>query len=310
MRGILEFVSPPPYTGGQWRGSISGSGINAPLTGSVGQLVNEGPGSGKLRYDVDYTIPADRSWIVINQVFGQVQTGQSPAVPPPTTNPGPATPDYGIPGFEPDFGDVPGGGNSGIPGDTGGTNLPSTGGTGTGGGLGGALGSTCQYWPDYLQAVCYGISGYLGNDATPGAGAGVQCPAGSTWSAAQGMCVPTGGGGAGTDATPGTVTPGEASTGVTGILLPMAGSVQRYTCPKYPDGKTGILWMNALTGQLVCLPRGVNGSHFGYIRKNKPKPKPVMSAAHFKHLTAKVSKREKTIARTLAKATGVSCSRK
>ena len=114
--------------------------------------------------------------------------------------------------------------------------------------------------------------------------------------------------GATTDPTPGTVTPAEASVGVTGVLLPSLVGVMTHVCPKYADGKKGILWMNALTGQVVCLPRGVNGKGFGLIRKNKPRRKPYISAAEKKHLDVHTRVQKK--ARDFASAAGYTCKKK
>lgn len=77
-------------------------------------------------------------------------------------------------------------------------------------------------------------------------------------------------------------------------------------CPKFADGATGILWMNALTGQVVCLPRRSNGLAFGLIRKNKPRRKPFISAAQKKQLDTTASLQKK--AKEFATSAGFKCS--
>jgi len=58
-----------------------------------------------------------------------------------------------------------------------------------------------------------------------------------------------------------------------GISVPAVVSVPTHKCPRFGDGKTGILWMNGLSGEIVCIPRGVNGRKFGLVRKNPPRAK-------------------------------------
>lgn len=107
------------------------------------------------------------------------------------------------------------------------------------------------------------------------------------------------------DATPGGTTPAERSVGATGLALPFAMNVRTLICPTFADGKKGLLWMNALTGEVVCLPRGTNGTGFGLIRKNKPRKKAFISAADVKVLRRKDALTKK--AKAFAKLTGQTC---
>lgn len=107
------------------------------------------------------------------------------------------------------------------------------------------------------------------------------------------------------DPTPGVTTPAERSMGQTGLALPMATSVQTLVCPTFADGKKGLLWMNALTGEVVCLPRATNGAGFGLIRKNKPRKKAFISANDIKILRKKDALTKK--AKAFAKLTGMTC---
>jgi len=173
---------------------------------------------------------------------------------------------------------------------------------GSTGGAGG-LSDVCALLPEPWKSYCKaGV--YVGSQLT-------GCQTG--FHKENGMCVPNsstpvpGGSQPGTDATPGGVTPGEASTGATGLYLPMAAQVTRLTCPKYANGKQGILWMAPLTGQVVCLPRGVNGRGFGLIRKNDPRPKPYISHGEAKLLRKRTTLAKK--AREFARMTGQSCSK-
>jgi len=93
--------------------------------------------------------------------------------------------------------------------------------------------------------------------------------------------------------------------GATGLALPMKTCVETSICPEFADGKKGILWMNALTGEEVCLPRGSNGSGFGLIRKHKPRKKPFISANDVKILRKKDALTKK--AKAFAKLTGQTC---
>jgi len=91
--------------------------------------------------------------------------------------------------------------------------------------------------------------------------------------------------------------PNGAATG-TGLTRPRATARTVLECPRFADGKKGILWMNALTGDVLCLPRATNGKGFGLIRKNKPRAKPFISAAEKKLLTkiTTVQRRAKSFA--------------
>jgi len=97
-------------------------------------------------------------------------------------------------------------------------------------------------------------------------------------------------------------------TSASGLSRPTARSVVVQDCPTFADGKKGLLWMNALTGEVVCLPRGTNGSGFGLIRKNKPRAKPFISAAMKKQLGVSAAATKK--AKEFAKLTGQVCESK
>lgn len=93
-----------------------------------------------------------------------------------------------------------------------------------------------------------------------------------------------------------------------GLARPTVRSVAVQDCPTFADGKKGLLWMNALTGEVVCLPRGTNGRGFGLIRKNKPRAKPFISAAMKKQLGVSAAASKK--AKEFAKLTGQVCEAK
>lgn len=109
----------------------------------------------------------------------------------------------------------------------------------------------------------------------------------------------------GHDATPIGSTPAEVSMGEGGIISPSMDCVQTLKCPKFADGKRGILWMHVLSGEIVCLPRGVNGKGFGLVRKNQPRAKPYISAAEVKLLRKKDALTKK--AKAFAGLTGQTC---
>jgi hypothetical protein len=96
---------------------------------------------------------------------------------------------------------------------------------------------------------------------------------------------------------------GMVSTG--GMVVPEEVHQTRLECPTFANGKTGILWMSGMTGEVVCLPRGVNGAGFGLIRKNKPRKKAFITAAE----KASLSKRDNLAkkAKEFAKLTGQTC---
>jgi len=100
---------------------------------------------------------------------------------------------------------------------------------------------------------------------------------------------------------------GQGSIAASGRLSvpPIRSSVSVDKCPRFADGATGILWMNALTGQVVCLPRRANGRAFGLIRKNKPRRKAFISAADKKQLDKISSVQNK--AKSFATAAGFKC---
>lgn len=100
------------------------------------------------------------------------------------------------------------------------------------------------------------------------------------------------------DPGPGQGFPGGGAASGGGLTRPRAINRQVLDCPTFADGRKGILWMNALTGDVVCLPRRTSGKGFGLIRKNPPRAKPFISAAENKLLTriSSVQKRAKTFA--------------
>lgn len=153
----------------------------------------------------------------------------------------------------------------------------------------------CSLLPEYLRAACELALPYI-----PGITPGDDCGPGFTKSPA-GTCVSVIPG----DPTPGVTTPAERSMGQTGLALPMATSVRTLVCPTFADGKKGLLWMNALTGEVVCLPRATNGAGFGLIRKNKPRKKAFISANDVKILRKKDALTKK--AKAFAKLTGMTC---
>jgi len=103
----------------------------------------------------------------------------------------------------------------------------------------------------------------------------------------------------------GTGLPGGGSAAGSGPARPQVRSVQRMECPTFANGKKGILWMDALRGDVYCLPRGVNGTGFGLMRKNKPRPKPYIRHSEIKAL--KGMARTKKKAKDFARLTGQTC---
>ncbi len=132
----------------------------------------------------------------------------------------------------------------------------------------------------------------------PGTGGGCNPPLVRDQS---GICVFPGSPGDVSTDSAGSVTVGSGAS----FVPPIEVGVRTMKCPRFADGKTGILWMNALTGQVVCLPRRANGLAFGLIRKNKPRRKPYISAAQKKSLDSTVAVQRK--AKEFATAAGFSC---
>ena len=106
----------------------------------------------------------------------------------------------------------------------------------------------------------------------------------------------------------GTGLPGGNGAAGTGLNRPRATSRTVLECPTFADGKKGILWMNALTGDVVCLPRRTSGKGFGLIRKNPPRQKPFISAAE-KRLLTKISSVQKR-AKKFAMDAGFACKKR
>tara|TARA_R110000751_G_scaffold157003_1_gene262419 strand:+ start:204 stop:938 length:735 start_codon:yes stop_codon:yes gene_type:complete len=93
-----------------------------------------------------------------------------------------------------------------------------------------------------------------------------------------------------------------------GMVIPEEVLQSRLECPTFANGKTGILWMRAMTGEVVCLPRGVNGAGFGLVRKNKPRKKAFITAAEKASLSKRDALGKK--AREFAKLTGQTCAKR
>jgi len=110
------------------------------------------------------------------------------------------------------------------------------------------------------------------------------------------------------DPGPGQGLPGGNGAAGSGLTRPSAVSRRVLECPRFADGKTGILWMNALTGDVVCLPRRTSGKGFGLIRKNKPRRKAFISAAQKKSLDD--MKRVQGKAKKFAEDAGFSCKKR
>lgn len=90
-----------------------------------------------------------------------------------------------------------------------------------------------------------------------------------------------------------------------GLVTPNTVCVETMQCPTFADGKTGILWMNALTGQVFCLPRATNGTGFGLVRKNRPRRKAFVTAAEISALRGQARTKKK--AKKFAALTGQVC---
>ena len=148
-----------------------------------------------------------------------------------------------------------------------------------------------------------------------GAGRAATCAPGF-WEDASGNCVASvvPGTGVAERPTPGVVgavqrfLPGGSSGTTmqnTSLVSPGIRNVETMVCPTFADGKKGLLWMDALSGQVICLPRGTNGKGFGLIRKNPPRRKAYITAADISEL--KSMARTKTKAKAFAKLTGQTC---
>lgn len=163
-------------------------------------------------------------------------------------------------------------------------------------------GLVCDFLTGPAKELCLlGVDVFMG-DPTGGAGAGL-----GDVSVEDTMFGP------GVDPTPRTTTPAEASLngGIgTRLAAPSAENVRVHKCPKFGNGKHGIVYMHVITGELGCLPRGTSSSTalaLGWVRKNKPAPKPFLSRTDEKALRAQASKSLKSKAKDLAKWTGQKC---
>jgi len=102
--------------------------------------------------------------------------------------------------------------------------------------------------------------------------------------------------GPGFDPTPVGQTPAERGPGVAGtIASPGRVCVNTLKCPKFANGKIGVLWMHPISGEVVCLPRGTNGTGFGLMRKNKPRKPAFISAAAVSRLRKRATTEKKAI---------------
>jgi len=110
------------------------------------------------------------------------------------------------------------------------------------------------------------------------------------------------------DPGPGTGLPGGGAAGGTGLNRPSLENRAVLVCPTFADGKKGILWMNALTGDVICLPRRTSGKGFGLIRKNPPRKKAFISAAEKALLTKMKSVQNR--AKKFATDAGFSCKKR
>lgn len=174
-------------------------------------------------------------------------------------------------------------------------------------------GGECPPGTVEILGACVGIDfggdGGPGDPAIPGGNVGpVSCDEGFVLNA-EGRCVSINGL---PDIVPGQDTPGERGPGIaTGLAAPSRICRNVHICPKFADGVTGILYMNMLTGAIVCLPRGMsakNAAAFGLRRKNRPRPKAAVSAHDLKTLNKIVSLR--STAKSFATKAGFSCKNK
>ena len=163
--------------------------------------------------------------------------------------------------------------------------------------------------PGQVQTTVPGtIGGFFGIGGPTSTQVG-PCTWPKSWDPIRGQCVIDLDPGAGTGLpfTGPQVSPGGAVTNGAGQGIVFPNPVERLVqdCPTMPNGKKGILWMGAQDGVLVCLPRGVNGRPMGYVRKNKPRRKPFITAAQISELRRKSSLTKK--AKEFAKLTGQTC---
>jgi len=169
--------------------------------------------------------------------------------------------------------------------------------------FGGILGGIAGAIPG-IGPIITGLGGIIGdvlgggNDCGPGFARGPnnQCQ----------QVVP--GGGVVIPGSPGILTPAERGpVGFAGagaqFVAPSLQSVAVHKCPRFADGKTGILWTNMMNGTISCLPRGVDGKKFGMQRKNPKQAKAVISAADAK-LFRRVDSMKKKV-QTIAKSAGL-----
>jgi len=176
--------------------------------------------------------------------------------------------------------------------------------------LGGIANFGCGLLPQPARAICEGASDFLLGGGDAGCQDGFQmvgndCVPGTDIIPGPTTAIP---GAPSTSTIPGSpnlFTPAERGPGVaTGAMVaPSAVCVNTLRCPRFADGKTGILWFSPLTNAVVCLPRGTNGRGFGLIRKN-PKRKPAIISAADGKLFRKVGSMKKKVQR-IAKVAGL-----
>lgn len=82
-----------------------------------------------------------------------------------------------------------------------------------------------------------------------------------------------------------------------GFVAPTLTAVSKWQCPRFGNGKIGILWQSKMDGTVTCLPRGVSGAQFGLQRLHKPGTKPLFTGGDVNCLNraAQLMKVEKRI---------------
>jgi len=173
--------------------------------------------------------------------------------------------------------------------------------------IGDIIGTVGDFLPGPIGPILGGIGGIFGGGGNGAAGFGPCTPGFDCPGDIVNGGIP---GGGIFDPTPGVGTPAEVGVGVaTGPVSPSRVPRNVHVCPDFADGKMGILYFNAITNAIVCLPRGTTkatADGFGLRRKNKPRAKAAVTA-HDMKLLGKISSIQSTISRASAKADGLSC---
>jgi len=148
-------------------------------------------------------------------------------------------------------------------------------------------------FPPIIPGQVHGPTGALQFDVTPeqGTAACNLLPPGALRNACLAASGFFTGGGGGLPALPelpgggGTVANGtEVGPVAQGLAVPTTVAVQKMQCPRFGNGKIGVLWMSNLTGQVFCLPRGASGGPFGLSRLHPPGTKPLLTGGEVKCL--------------------------